>query len=114
LAKGLKGSHNQEKGFSQVMITKFRDQPETGCLMLCQEKIMKRLLVDLKPVALSLVRSFMSQVQRWTTSISPATSHVSLLYTMSDGLTAEMGLVGNEGVVGICSLHGGDTTPIGP
>jgi hypothetical protein len=31
----------------------------------------------------------------------PTTSHISLLYTMVDGSTAEMGLVGNEGVVGI-------------
>ncbi len=41
----------------------------------------------------------------------PTTSHVSLLYTMLDGATAEMGLVGNEGVVGIALFMGGDTTP---
>jgi hypothetical protein len=36
----------------------------------------------------------------------PTTSHVSLLYTMKDGATAGMGLVGNEGVVGIALLMG--------
>jgi CRP-like cAMP-binding protein len=41
----------------------------------------------------------------------PTTSHVSLLYTMINGATAEMGLVGNEGVVGIALFMGGDTTP---
>lgn len=41
----------------------------------------------------------------------PTTSHVSLLYTMIDGSTAEMGLVGNEGVVGIALFMGGETTP---
>jgi CRP-like cAMP-binding protein len=41
----------------------------------------------------------------------PTTSHVSLLYTMIDGATAEMGLVGNEGVVGIALFMGGETTP---
>jgi CRP-like cAMP-binding protein len=41
----------------------------------------------------------------------PTTSHISLLYTMMDGSTAEMGLVGNEGVVGIALFMGGETTP---
>jgi len=41
----------------------------------------------------------------------PTTCHVSLLYTMIDGETAEMGLVGNEGMVGISLFMGGDTTP---
>jgi CRP-like cAMP-binding protein len=41
----------------------------------------------------------------------PTTSVVSLLYTMEDGATAEMGLVGNDGVVGVALFLGGDTTP---
>jgi CRP-like cAMP-binding protein len=41
----------------------------------------------------------------------PTTSHISLLYTMLNGSTAEMGLVGNEGVVGIALFMGGETTP---
>jgi CRP-like cAMP-binding protein len=41
----------------------------------------------------------------------PTTAVVSLLYTMKDGSTAEMGLTGNDGVVGIALLLGGDTTP---
>jgi CRP-like cAMP-binding protein len=41
----------------------------------------------------------------------PKTSHVSLLYTMIDGSTAEVGLVGNEGLVGVALFMGGDTTP---
>ena len=41
----------------------------------------------------------------------PTTAVVSLIYTMLDGTTAEMGLVGNEGVVGIALFMGGDTTP---
>jgi CRP-like cAMP-binding protein len=36
---------------------------------------------------------------------------VSLIYTMEDGAAAEMGLVGNEGAVGIALFMGGDTTP---
>jgi CRP-like cAMP-binding protein len=41
----------------------------------------------------------------------PTTCVVSLLYTMENGMTAEMGLVGNDGMVGIALFLGGDTTP---
>ncbi len=41
----------------------------------------------------------------------PTTSVVSLLYTMENGATAEMGLVGNDGIVGVALFLGGDTTP---
>jgi CRP-like cAMP-binding protein len=41
----------------------------------------------------------------------PTTAVISLLYTMEDGSTAEMGLTGNDGVVGIALFLGGDTTP---
>jgi hypothetical protein len=34
----------------------------------------------------------------------PTTAIVSLLYTMENGATAEMGLTGNDGVVGLLSL----------
>lgn len=36
---------------------------------------------------------------------------VSLLYTMENGMSAEIGIVGNEGVVGIALFMGGDTMP---
>jgi CRP-like cAMP-binding protein len=41
----------------------------------------------------------------------PNTSIISLLYMMEDGSSAEMGLVGNEGVVGIALFMGGGTMP---
>ena len=41
----------------------------------------------------------------------PTTSIISLLYTMSNGATAEMGLTGNDGVVGIALFMGGNTMP---
>jgi CRP-like cAMP-binding protein len=41
----------------------------------------------------------------------PTTAVVSLLYTMENGSTAEMGLAGNDGVVGVALFLGGDTTP---
>lgn len=41
----------------------------------------------------------------------PTTAVVSALYTTEQGNTAEMGLVGNDGVVGISLFLGGDATP---
>ncbi|MCK9984250.1 MAG: hypothetical protein AzoDbin1_00722 [Azoarcus sp.] len=41
----------------------------------------------------------------------PSDSIVSLLYVMEDGASAEIAMVGNEGVVGISLFMGGETTP---
>ena len=41
----------------------------------------------------------------------PTTAIVSLLYVMEDGASAEIAIVGNEGVVGIALFMGGETTP---
>ena len=41
----------------------------------------------------------------------PTTAIISLLYTMENGATAEMGLTGNDGVVGIALFMGGETMP---
>ena len=41
----------------------------------------------------------------------PTTSIVSLLYTMENGTSAEMGLTGSDGVVGIALFMGGGTMP---
>jgi CRP-like cAMP-binding protein len=41
----------------------------------------------------------------------PVTSIVSLLYVMEDGASAEIAVVGNEGILGISLFMGGETTP---
>ena len=41
----------------------------------------------------------------------PTTSIVSLLYVMADGASAEIAIVGNEGILGISLFMGGETTP---
>jgi CRP-like cAMP-binding protein len=41
----------------------------------------------------------------------PTTSIVSLLYVMEDGASAEIAVVGNEGLVGISLFMGGESTP---
>ena len=41
----------------------------------------------------------------------PTTSILSLLYVMQDGASAEIAIVGNEGILGISLFMGGETTP---
>lgn len=41
----------------------------------------------------------------------PTTAIVSLLYVMEDGASAEIAVVGNEGIVGISLFMGGESTP---
>src|SRR5262249_3919022 len=41
----------------------------------------------------------------------PTTAVISGLYTTEDGSTAEMGLIGNDGAVGLSLFLGGDSTP---
>jgi CRP-like cAMP-binding protein len=71
----------------------------------------ERLVPNLKPVTFSLGDVIYESQGRMDYVYFPTTSHVSLLYTMIDGSTAEVGLVGNEGLVGIALFMGGDTTP---
>lgn len=70
-----------------------------------------RLLPQLQPVSFSLgevVYEFGGQLDY---VYFPTTSIVSLLYTMENGSSAEMGLTGNDGVVGIALFMGGGTMP---
>ena len=41
----------------------------------------------------------------------PTTSIVSLLYVMENGTSAEIAIIGNEGILGISLFMGGETTP---
>jgi len=70
-----------------------------------------RLLPGLNSVTFTLGEIVYESQRRMEHVFFPTTSHVSLLYTMVDGSTAEVGLVGNEGLVGIALFMGGDTTP---
>ena len=73
----------------------------------------KRLLDDLQPVSFDLVSIVYESGAEMDYVYFPTTSHVSLLYTTINGVTAEMGLVGNEGVVGIALFMGGHDTKSG-
>jgi CRP-like cAMP-binding protein len=70
-----------------------------------------RLYPDLRLVAMPLGKVLYESgdVQRYV--YFPTDSIVSLLYVMESGASAEVSVVGNEGVIGIALFMGGETTP---
>ena len=71
----------------------------------------ERLLPSLQQVSFSLGEVVYEFGGRLDYVYFPTTSIVSLLYTMENGSSAEMGLTGNDGVVGIALFMGGGTMP---
>src|SRR5260370_1647419 len=69
-----------------------------------------RLLPDLQPVTFSLGQILCEPGERIYYCYFPTNAVVSLMYTMKDGSTAEMGLVGNEGVLSVAVFLGGEST----
>ncbi len=66
-------------------------------------------LLELQPMPLGHVLYESGDAMRHV--YFPTTSIVSLLYVMEDGSSAEIAIVGNEGIVGISLFMGGETTP---
>jgi CRP-like cAMP-binding protein len=93
------------------MSPKLQRPVENWLLDALPEEDYARLLNDLEPVLFSLGEVIYESGAQMDHVYFPTICHVSLLYTMMNGVTAEMGLVGNEGVVGIALFMGGDTTP---
>jgi CRP-like cAMP-binding protein len=64
----------------------------------------------MEPVDMPLGKVLYEPGIRMTHAYFPTTSIVSLLYVMEDGASAEIAIVGNEGVVGISLFMGGKST----
>jgi CRP-like cAMP-binding protein len=71
----------------------------------------ERLNTDLLPVNLSLGEVIYESGEQLEFVYFPTTAIISLLYIMENGSTAEIGMTGNDGVVGIALYMGGSTTP---
>ncbi len=72
---------------------------------------LKRLRPHLEPVEMALGYVVYESGRSLDHLYFPATAIVSLLYVMEDGASAEIAVVGNDGVVGISLFMGGQTTP---
>lgn len=64
----------------------------------------------LKPVTVPLGTVLYESGDKLEFAFFPTTAIVSLLYIMENGGTAEIGIVGNEGILGVALFLGGDTT----
>jgi len=69
-----------------------------------------RLARHLELVALPLGEVLCEPGARMSHVYFPINAIVSLLYVMEDGASAEIAMVGNEGIVGVSLFMGGDTT----
>jgi CRP-like cAMP-binding protein len=71
----------------------------------------ERLLPHLELIELELGDVLYESGGRQNFVYFPTTSIISLLYVMADGASAEIAIIGNEGIVGVSLFMGGDTTP---
>lgn len=69
------------------------------------------LLPNLELVSMPLGKVLYESGNKLNHVYFPTTSIVSLLYVLLDGASAEIGVVGNEGVVGVALFLGGETMP---
>jgi CRP-like cAMP-binding protein len=65
----------------------------------------------LEPVNLPLGQVIYESGSTMTHAYFPTTAIVSLLYVLQDGASAEIAVVGNEGMVGVVLFMGGESTP---
>jgi CRP-like cAMP-binding protein len=71
----------------------------------------ERLYPDLELVPLPLGQVLYESGDQLQHVYFPTVSIVSLLYVMADGASAEIAVVGNEGMIGIALFMGGETMP---
>lgn len=87
-------------------------RPEQNTLLAAlPESIRDRLFPHLQSVEMPLGMVLYESDSKLHHVYFPTTSIVSLLYVMEDGASAEIAVVGNEGILGIALFMGGETTP---
>lgn len=74
------------------------------------EEEFARIKFDFEPVTLPLGKVLYESGDRMTHIYFPTTAIISLLYIMENGATAEIGIAGNNGLVGVALFMGGETT----
>lgn len=84
---------------------------ENHLLAVLPEEVRGRLLPHLRPMHMPLGKALYESGDRLEYVYFPTTSIVSLLYIMEDGASAEIAVVGNEGIVGVAVFMGGETVP---
>lgn len=87
------------------------DQARTNHLLASLRKEdLARVISKLEPVTFPLGDVLYESGDKLDYAYFPTTAVVSMLYIMEDGGTAEIGIIGNDGVLGISLFLGGETT----
>jgi hypothetical protein len=74
------------------------------------EDVVERLRPHLELVELKL-GEVLYECERLRYVYFPANTIISMLYVMEDGASAEIAIVGNEGILGVSLFMGSETTP---
>ena len=85
--------------------------PTNKLLAGVSDEELARLLPNLQLISLPLGKVIYESGEKMDYVYFPTTAIISLLYIMENGSTAEIGVVGKDGMVGIAIFMGGDTTP---
>ena len=93
------------------MTTKAAGPERNDLLRLLPKDIQDRIFPKLREVELPLGKEIYAAGQKVQYCYFPADSIISLLYVRLDGHSAEISVVGREGIVGIAVFMGGDSTP---
>jgi CRP-like cAMP-binding protein len=80
-------------------------------LSVLPEDVYQRIVAQLEPFPLTLGEVLYESGGQLEWVYFPTTAIVSLLYVMENGSSAEIAVVGKEGIVGIALFMGGDTMP---
>lgn len=88
-----------------------KEQAKTNYLLdLLGNVDVERIVPKLSSVELELGKVLYESGEKMEYAYFPMTAIVSLLYIMESGSTAEIGVIGNDGIVGLSLLLGGETT----
>jgi CRP-like cAMP-binding protein len=87
------------------------DPAKNGLLAALPREEYERILPHLGHVSFALGEVLYEPGGQMAHIYFPSTAIVSLLYTMENGSSAEMGIAGNDGLVGVALFTGGNTMP---
>jgi len=88
-----------------------RYQPQQNTLLgALPAEVLARLITELELVPLKLGQVLAESGETMSHAYFPLDCIISLLYVMENGESAEIAIVGNEGVIGVALFMGGDST----
>ncbi len=90
---------------------RFRHLRKNTLLATLSAEVIERLLPFMRSVEMPLGKVLYESGDTLSNAYFPTNSIVSLLYLMMNGASAEISVVGNDGMLGVALFMGGETTP---